>query len=84
MIAGPGEGDRGWAIFEIEARLHGAECDFAMAIGTYGNAGRLDEVEVIAIPQIGLDNPPFADERVIADGHHVGACASSFGKRTRL
>jgi hypothetical protein len=24
-----------------------------MAIGTYGDAGRLDEVEVIAIPKIG-------------------------------
>jgi hypothetical protein len=63
--------------------LHGAEGNFSVAIGTYGDAGRLDEVELIAIPQIGLDNPPFADKRVIADGHQP-APANSFGSRTRL
>ena len=63
--------------------MHGAECDFAMAIGTHGDAGRLDDVEVIAVPQIGFNNPPLADERVIADGHQP-ALSKGFGRRTRL
>jgi hypothetical protein len=43
---------------------------------------RLDEIEVVAIPKIGLNDPPPADQLTASRGAH--AAAINFGKRTRL
>jgi hypothetical protein len=46
--------------------------------------GRFDHVEIVAVPQIGFDDPPAADQ--FAACHRVGhvTAASSAGARTRL
>ena len=54
-----------------------------MAVTAEGDEGGLDEVEIIAIPQIRLGNPLLADEPAIGQTGHVGA-SRSFGSRTRL
>jgi hypothetical protein len=41
------------------------------------------EVEILAIPDIGLDNPPVADELAVLLRSHAGA-AMSFGSHLRL
>ena len=56
--SGPLEVDQVLAVAEIEARLQRAESDFTMALGSDRNRCRLDQVEMVAIPQIGLDDPP--------------------------
>ena len=78
---GPGEEDRGAAVLEIEAGLHGSEGDLAMAVGSNDHHGEVDEIEVVAIPQIGLDDPSFADQRMGGHVDHAGA-SRSFGRRT--
>lgn len=52
--------------------VHGAEGDLATVAGADGDRGQPIEIEIVALSQIGLDDPPCADERVIADGGHVG------------
>jgi hypothetical protein len=46
--------------------------------------GRFDHVEIVAVPQIGFDDPPTAEQ--FAACHRVahGAAAKSAGARTRL
>ena len=63
--------------------MHGAEGDFPAAVGSNGNHGWPAEIEIIAIPEIGLDDPPTADELAVGGRAHVGA-AMSFGSRVRL
>jgi hypothetical protein len=38
--------------------MHGAECDFAMAFATYGDAGRLDDLMRAAANRTLLAGPP--------------------------
>ena len=80
---GPGEEDHGAAVFEVEAGLHGAEDDLAVAIRSNGHHGRLDQIEVVTIPEIGLDDPPAANQLAVHWRRH-GPVSSSLGNRTRL
>ena len=80
----PGEEHQGPAVFEVEARLHGAERDLAMAVGLDDHHGGLDQVQVVAVPGVGLDDPPAADQLAAHRCAHGGASASSLGSRTRL
>ena len=64
--------------------LHGPEGESAVSMVFEGHVGGLDEVEVIAIPQIGLDDPPGADQGAWMIPCHGGAPASNPGSRTRL
>jgi hypothetical protein len=63
----PGEEHHGAAVFEVETGLHGTEDDLAPAIGADGERGGSDQVEMGAIPYIGLDDPPAADDLLV--GH---------------
>ena len=72
------------ALKRAEAGLHGAESDLAMPIGADGDRGGFDQIEIVAIPQVGLNDTPSAKERMFGHGVHCGASARSFGKRTRL
>lgn len=74
----------GAAVFEVEAGLHGAEPDLAAAIGADGDRGGPDQVEMIAISQIGLDNPPAADDLAVGWSGQGGEASSSRGIRIRL
>jgi hypothetical protein len=71
-------------IFEVHVAVHGAEGEGAAAVHAEADAGGLDQVEIVAVPQVGFDDPPRADERVGGGPAHAGASANSFGKRTRL
>ena len=54
------------AVFDVEAGLKRAEGDFAAAmVGDRERRGPT-EVEMIAIPDVGLNDPPTADERQFA------------------
>ncbi|BBD41156.1 hypothetical protein Amn_pb01470 (plasmid) [Aminobacter sp. Y103A] len=79
----PREEDHRWAVADIEAGLQSTKCDLAVVVVADGDRGGTAEVEIIAIPQIGLDNAPAADHLAARRRGHVGT-ASSFGSRTRL
>jgi hypothetical protein len=46
--------------------MHGAEGELAATVLAEADAGGLDQVEIVAVPQIGFDDPPRANERVRA------------------
>jgi hypothetical protein len=46
----------------------GAEGELASAVLGEGHGGWLDQLEVVAVPQIGLDDPPPADQLAILRG----------------
>src|SRR5215207_7039410 len=71
------------AVVDVEARLHGPEGDLAVAISLHDQACRSAEVEIIAVPQVRLDDAPPTDDRVVRRLHGV-APARSLGSRTRL
>ncbi len=63
--------------------MQGAKGDLAMVVGSDGDDCGSTEVQIAAIPQIGFDDPPAADQLAARGRGHVGT-ASSFGSRTRL
>ena len=81
--AGPGEADLGGSIVDVEAGLHGPEGDLAVPTRLHDQGRRSAEIQVIPVPQVGLDDAPSAHDRVLR-GLHVAAPARSFGRRTRL
>src|SRR5688572_15698551 len=66
----PREEDHGSAVFKIEPGLHGAKSDLAMAIRSNGHHRGLNQIEVVAIPQVGLNDPPLAYELTACRGGH--------------
>ena len=71
------------AVFDVEAGLQRAEGDFAASVRSNEDRRRTAEVEILAIPDVGLDDPPAADELAVHRRSHAGA-AMSFGSRVRL
>ena len=69
---------------EVQARLQRPEGDLAVAVGPNVEHGRPGEVEMAALPEIGRDDAPAADQLAIHRRAHGEAPARSFGKRTRL
>ncbi|MGO4740322.1 hypothetical protein AB4099_27525 [Bosea sp. 2KB_26] len=57
--------------------------NLATVVGGDDDSGRRDQVEIAAIPQIGVDDPPTADQLAVRWHTHLDA-AMSFGNRTRL
>jgi hypothetical protein len=62
--------------------LESAEGDFA-ASGGDRERRRTAQIEVSAIPEIGLDDPPAIDQAAVARSFHVEASVS-FGRCARL
>ncbi len=60
-----------------------AKGDLAVVVFPDGDHGGAAEVEITAIPQIGLDDAPAAGQLAACGRAHVGT-AISFGSRTRL
>ena len=79
--ARPCEGDGAEGVSEVHA--DGSEGELAAAVLAEADAGGLDQVEIVAVPQIGFDDPPLADQRV-GGRRSCGPSAISFGSRTRL
>ncbi len=69
---------------ELQPGLQGAEGDLAMAVGADDHHRGLDEVEMVALPDVGLDDPPAADHAAPDRCGHRNGSASSFGIRMRL
>src|SRR3546814_6171570 len=78
----PGEEHRGATVLEVEACLHGAEGDLAVAVGLDDQHGGLDQVQVVAVPDVGLDDPPAADQLAVHRRVHGGASASRSEEHT--
>src|SRR6516164_2396361 len=79
--AAPAEKHDAAAIFEFARSIDGAENKFGPAVIGDLEIGRFDEIEVVAIPQIGLDDPPPANQLAGRAGH--GDAAMSLGARTK-
>lgn len=58
----PTEEDDGTGVFEFAAGGDTAEGERRPAVAGDLEIGRLDKIEVVAIPQIGFDDPPAADQ----------------------
>src|SRR4051794_550024 len=73
----PGEADAGRAVAAVEAALNRAEDEFATTLCIEADVGGLDQVEEVAVPQRHLDDPPLAEQRVIAADHQSHARSSA-------
>ena len=69
-------------VFDFEAGLQGAEGDFAALRGDR-QPRRAAEIEVSPVPEVGLHDPPAADQSAVRRNLHAEA-SSSFGNRARL
>ena len=81
--ASPCEEHHGLAVAEVEAGLNGAEGDCAAIVSADCKRGGAAQVELGAIPDIGFDNTPWANQGAVGERAHAGA-ARSLGSRTRL
>ncbi|WEJ35637.1 hypothetical protein [Sinorhizobium prairiense] len=61
---GPRERHNGPVGSDIERRLD-REGDIAMTVWRDGDCGRLSQLEIIQVPEIGLDDPPAADQAAV-------------------
>ncbi len=60
------------------------EGNLAVAVGPDVQHGGPAEVELVALPKVGRDDPPPAGQPAAHRGGHGEAPASSFGSRTRV
>src|SRR5271157_5552859 len=65
----PGEPDRIVAVFDVETRMERAEGYFAPTVVADRHRRRPAEVEIGAIPNVGLEDPPAADELAVSRRH---------------
>jgi hypothetical protein len=63
--------------------LRSSEGEFGPSVAADLKIDRLDEIEVAAVPEVCLDDPPRADDPAAGGGAHA-ATPISFGARTRL
>jgi hypothetical protein len=68
--AAPSEKNDSSAVFDFGGGLDGTEGKFCPTVTTHPEIGWPREIEVVAIPQIGFDNPPLADEFAGGRAHH--------------
>src|SRR3954467_6028152 len=73
----PGEADAGRAVAAVEAALDRAEDELAATLRIEADVGGLDQVEEVAVPQRHLDDPPLAEQGVVAGGHQDLAGSSA-------
>ena len=51
--------------------MDGAEDELAATLLIEGDVGGLDQVEEVGVPELHLDDPPLAEQGMIAGGHQV-------------
>lgn len=67
------------SIDKIEPGLQGAEGDLAVTVGPDLHDRGRDQVEVVALPYVGVDDPPAAYQAALDRRGHRDAPARSFG-----
>ena len=82
LASGPVETERVAGVFDFEGALQGAEGDLAALRSDYQRR-RAAQIEMSSIPEIGLDDPPAADQSAVGRGFQAEA-SRSFGSRARL
>src|SRR5919202_7098636 len=75
----PGGADAGRAVAAVEAAEDRAEDELAAPLGVEADVGGLDQVEEVAVPQRHLDDPPLAEQGMVAGGHQDLAGNSAGG-----
>ena len=80
--AAPAKEDDAPPVFELGSGVDRAKGKLGPALSTDLEMGWSGEIEIIAIPQIGRDDPPAPDH--FATGRAAHAAPTSFGTRTRL
>ena len=81
--AAPAEENDGLRVLQCAAGGDAAEGKLGPPVAADLEVGRLDPIEVIAVPQIGRDDAPAADQFAVLPGRSY-AGASSLGGRTKL
>jgi hypothetical protein len=81
IASGPTEADRVAGVFNFEAGLPSTEGNFSALRGDRQRR-RTAQIEVSAIPNVGLDDPPAADQAAVGRRLHAEA-SMSFGSRAR-
>src|SRR3954454_20606207 len=75
----PGEAHILGTVAAVEAAMDGAEDELAATLLIEGDVGGLDQVEEVGVSQRHLDDPPLAEQGVVAGGHQVATRGSSAG-----
>jgi len=83
MNAAPPERDDAGAIFEFGSGVDGAEGKLGPAVIADLEIGRFDKIEIVAIPKIGLEDPPPANQFARGWASHDNA-AIALRARTKL
>jgi hypothetical protein len=76
----PIEEDDAATIFEFDSGVDSTKGELGPAVIADLEMGRLDEIEIVAVPKICLDDPPSADQFTGGRAGHGG----SLGVRTKL
>src|SRR5262249_4929496 len=79
----PSEEDDAAAVSEFHGGIDDAEGELTASVLAELEVSRFDEVEVVAIPEVRLEDPPPADQLAASWGGHAAA-PISFGALTRL
>src|SRR3954468_6903753 len=73
----PGEADAGRAVAAVEAALDRAEDELATTLGVEADVGGLGQGDEVPVPQRHLDDPPLAEQGMVAGGHQDLAGSSA-------
>src|SRR3954452_19914104 len=80
----PGEVDAVAPVAAVEAAIDRAEYELAATLPIERDVGGLDQVEEVGVPQRHLDDPPPAEQGMIAGGHQDLAGSSAGLARTAV
>ena len=80
----PGEERERSAVFDVEAGLHGTEGDLTVSVGLDDHHGRLEQVQVFAVPDVGLADLPATDQQALHRDRHCRTSARSLVNPTGL
>jgi len=57
----PREVDGCWGIFAVQTGIDATEPKLAASVTLEGDESRFEHIQILCIPEVRLDDPPFAD-----------------------